>query len=314
MTQPGKRHAKVNIVTVSYRNHGDTRAFLDSLATVRGFQECNVTVVNNAVDSEDLAELDEIAASFGGSVTMVNSVENLYYWGGANSVILGLVDSGGCRVDSDWIIICNNDVLFTDSRFLEKLCSYDTSEHGVIAPSIISLANGRDQNPFLRKPPGMLRLLKGRLLYSGFHVARMFLAMRQVADPVRQWMNRRQVTGGARGREDIYAPHGAFVVFSRRYFECGGWLDTTVPMYTEEITTGAIAEQIGVPVRYCPDLQVHHRRHATTGNTLTRLQWSRENEGFTHLRQHYSSSLGRRRDWKPVSDEVNLGVAHGRSR
>ena len=76
MTQPGKRHAKVNIVTVSYRNHGDTRAFLDSLTAVRGFQECNVTVVNNAVGSEDLAELDEIAASFGGSVTMVNSVEN----------------------------------------------------------------------------------------------------------------------------------------------------------------------------------------------------------------------------------------------
>ena len=83
------------------------------------------------------------------------------------------------------------------------------------------------------------------------------------------------------------------MVFSRRYFESGGWLDTTVPMYMEEISTGAIAERIGVPVRFCPDLQVQHREHATTGNGITRLQWSRAKVGFDHLRQHYLSPWSR---------------------
>ena len=293
MTQPGKRHAKVNIVTVSYRNHGDTRAFLDSLATVRGFQECNVTVVNNAVGSEDLAELDEIAASFEGSLTMVHSAENLYYWGGANTVVRKVLDSDTEHGSTDWIIVCNNDILFNDAGFLETLRTYDPSDHGVIAPSIISLATGRDQNPFLRKSPGMLNLIKWRLLFSSFHVARVLLGLRWAVDPMRRLRRPRRPTDRAWKREDIFAAHGACMVFSRRYFESGGWLDTTVPMYMEEISTGAIAERIGVPVRFCPDLQVQHREHATTGNGITRLQWSRAKVGFDHLRQHYLSPWSR---------------------
>ena len=313
MTQPGKRPTKVNIVTVSYRNHGDTRAFLDSLATVRGYEECHVTVVNNAVGPEDLTELAEVAASFEGSLTMVHSAENLYYWGGANSVVRRILCSATGGVGVDWIIIANNDVLFSDAGFLEKLCSYDPSDHGVIAPSIVSLATGRDQNPFLRKPPGMFRLTKWRAQYSNFHVARVLLALQRAMGPVRWFINRRQLAGGVRRRDDIYAPHGAFIIFSRRYFECGGWLDITVPMYMEEITTGAIAEQIGVPVRYCPDLQVHHREHATTGTTLTRVQWSRKRAGFSYMLQHYLRPEVHRHDGNHMPRE-GKDVAQGRSR
>ena len=313
MTQPGKHHAKVNIVTVSYRNHGDTRAFLDSLATVRGFRECNVTVVNNAVGSEDVAELDEIAASFEGSLKMVHSAENLYYWGGANSVVRRILGSGTGGVGVDWIIISNNDVLFNDAGFLEKLRSYDASDHGVIAPSIVSLATGRDQNPFLRKPPGMFQLIKWRAQYSNFHVARALLALQEAVGSVRWFIDRRQLAGGVRRPDEIYAPHGAFIIFSRRYFEGGGWLDTTVPMYMEEITTGAIAEQIGVPVRYRPDLQVHHREHATTGTTLTRVQWSRWRVGFSYVLQHYLRPEAHRRDGNHMP-RGGKDVAQGRSR
>ena len=151
MTNAGNRFAGVEMVTVSYRNHGDTRAFLDSLATVRGYEECHVTVVNNAVGPEDLTELAEMAASFEGSLTMVHSVENLYYWGGANSVVRWISRSGAGGVGVDWIIISNNDVLFNDAGFLEKLRSYDASDHGVIAPSIVSLANRKGPEPVLTK-------------------------------------------------------------------------------------------------------------------------------------------------------------------
>ena len=313
MTQPGERHAKVNIVTVSYRNHADTRAFLDSLATVRGFQECNVTVVNNAVGSEDLAEIDEIAASFEGSLTMVHSAENLYYWGGAESVVRRMLDSDSGGVGFDWLIICNNDVLFNDAGFLETLRSCDASDHGVIAPSIISLATGRDQNPFLRKPPGMFQLIKWRALFSNFPVAKVLLGLRWAIGPLRRFMNRSRLEGGVGGRGNIYAPHGAFMIFSRRYFERGGWLDTTVPMYMEEITTGAIAEQIGVPVLYCPVLQVHHCEHATTGTTLTRVRWSRGRVGFSYLLRHYLRPEVHRHDGNHMP-RGGKDVDQGRSR
>ena len=286
---------------MSYKNHGDTRAFLDSLATLRGYEECHVTVVNNAVGAEDLAELKEMADAFAGSVTMTYSPQNLYYWGGANSVVRQMLDSDTGRGRTDWIVVCNNDVLFNDAGFLETLRTYDPSDHGVIAPSIISLATGKDQNPFLRKFPGVLNLIKWRLLFSNFQVARVLLGLRWTVGPVRRLMRPRQQIDPARKREDIFAAHGAFMVFSRRYFECGGWLDARVPMYIEEISTGAIAEQIGVPVRFCPDLQVQHREHTTTGNEITRLQWSRAKVGFDHLWQHYLSPWSRRQDGNPLS-------------
>lgn len=300
MTKTDDRPARVEIVTVSYKNHGDTRMFLDSLATLRGYEECHVTVVNNAVDADDLDELNEMAGSFAGSVTMIHSPENLYYWGGANTVVRKVLDSDTEHGSTDWIIVCNNDVLFNDAGFLETLRTYDPSDHGVIAPSIISMATGRDQNPFLRKSPGMLNLIKWRLLFSSFLVARVLLGLRWAVDPMRRLMRPRRPTDRAWKREDIFAAHGACMVFSRRYFESGGWLDTTVPMYMEEISTGAIAERIGVPVRFCPDLQVEHREHATTGNGITRLQWSRAKVGFDHLRQHYLSPWTRRQDGNPI--------------
>ena len=296
MTNTDNRPARVEIVTVSYKNHGDTRAFLDSLATLRGYEECHVTVVNNAVGVEEQSELNEMANSFAGSMTMIYSPENLYYWGGANSVVRQVLDSGTERGGCDWVIVCNNDVLFSDAGFLETLKTYDPSDHGVIAPSIISLATTRDQNPFLRKSPGVLSLIKWRLLFSNFYVARVLLGLRWAVEPVRRLMRKRRQPDRTRNGEDIFAPHGAFVVFSRRYFETGGWLDTRVPMYMEEIATGAIAEQIGVPVRFCPELQVQHREHATTGNGLTRLQWSRAKVGFDHSWQHYLSPWARRHD------------------
>ena len=188
MTKTDDRPARVEIVTVSYKNHDDTRVFLDTLATLRGYEECHVTVVNNSVGAEDMAELNEMANSFAGSVTMTYSPENLYYWGGANSVVRQVLDFDTGRGRTDWIVVCNNDVLFSDAGFLETLKTYDPSDHGVIAPSIISLATARDQNPFLRKSPGVLNLIKWRLLFSNFHVARVLLGLRWAVEPVRRLM------------------------------------------------------------------------------------------------------------------------------
>jgi GT2 family glycosyltransferase len=286
--------ARVEIVTVSYKNHGDTKAFLESFMSLRGYEACHVTVVNNAVGSEDESELNRMAEFCAGSVTMVYSPENLYYWGGANLVVPPLLDSKGERGNADWVIVCNNDVLFNDPSFLETLGTYDPSNHGVIAPSIISLATSRDQNPFLRKSPSFLNLIKWRLQYSSFHIAKMLLGLTWVLEPMRRLMRRDGHPDRTRKGEDIFAPHGAFVIFSRRYFETGGRLDTRVPMYMEEISTGAIAEQIGVPVRFCPELQVQHREHATTGSELTRIQWSRTKVGFDHVWRHYLSPRSRR--------------------
>lgn len=83
----------------------------------------------------------------------------------------------------------------------------------------------------------------------------------------------------------IYAPHGSFVIFSRSFFQAGGFLDTTVPMFAEEFTIATLAERLSLPIMYHPELKVSHREHSTTGAALTRAKYDMERMA---RRQHYN--------------------------
>ncbi|MGI9043681.1 MAG: glycosyltransferase family 2 protein [Gemmatimonadaceae bacterium] len=72
------------------------------------------------------------------------------------------------------------------------------------------------------------------------------------------------------------APHCACVILSAAFFERGGSLDTSIPMFAEELTLAAEAVRLRLPVRYVPTLGVLHREHSTTGAHLTREKYEME--------------------------------------
>ena len=50
----------------------------------------------------------------------------------------------------DWTIICNNDILFNDKFFFDKLFKYDGKIYNVIGPNIVTNDN-KQLNPFMNK-------------------------------------------------------------------------------------------------------------------------------------------------------------------
>jgi GT2 family glycosyltransferase len=63
----------------------------------------------------------------------------------------------------------------------------------------------------------------------------------------------------------IYAPHGAFIIFSRQYFLRGGSFKHPSFLYGEEITVAENCKKFGFQVLYDPGFRVLHFEHGSHG-------------------------------------------------
>ena len=91
--------------------------------------------------------------------------------------------------------------------------------------------------------------------------------------------------GSAKGQ--IYAPHGAFFIFSRRYFEAGGYLDGDLFLYGEEISVAEICRSLSLPIFYEPKLSVVHHEHRSLGTGMTRRTYQYHREAVRYVLARY---------------------------
>jgi GT2 family glycosyltransferase len=237
---------KVLLITVNYRSADTTLLLLDSLFELKRFAELQVVIVDNGSEDGSVARILHKIRQHE-NVSVLRSPINRGYFGGAKWALdTYSAERGGFP---DWVIVSNNDILIDDSEFLERLFSRDPAAVGVIAPQIRSLQSQRDQNPFMEKRLGRWRLLAIRFWGSTYYVAWLHDLIYGLLNLLRArvaGLRRTTVGAGARiaGRR-IYAPHGAFMIFSRKYFESGGYIDDGFFLYGEEITVAEICRRLG---------------------------------------------------------------------
>jgi GT2 family glycosyltransferase len=275
--------AEIAVVTVQFGNPDDTAALVSSLASLDGVEHIELMVVDNAKQDTRNAGLPS-AVPF--AVRYLAPAANLYYWGGA-AFALDAIRADRASFPR-WVVICNNDIVIPDPGFVNRLVSLDPEAYPIIAPEIISHATGKRQNPLLASPPTFRQRLKWRVYDLGFPIATAMLRVHRL------FFNMVPARGNTRHDQrerDIYAPHGACVILSSAFFERGGSLDTSVPMFAEELTLAATAARLGMAVRYVPSLRVVHREHSTTGPHLTREKYRMERSA----RRRYYSIVARRR-------------------
>src|SRR5262249_12253987 len=66
--------------------------------------------------------------------------------------------------------------------------------------------------------------------------------------------------------QQIYAPHGSFLLIHDRYFRAGGTLDYGSFLFVEEIFLAESAARLDLPIVYEPSFVIYHRQHASTGH------------------------------------------------
>ena len=260
----------VTFITVQFSNPDDTRRFIDSLAILRDTPGCSLVVVDNTTFPGSRADAVALEKRSPVPVEVISPGRNLYYWGAAARAIEGLQQSDSMP---DWIVICNNDVTIEDPLFVRKIRSLDSIRFPIVAPRIVS-SDGKEQNPLLETSPSLVKRVKWQLYDSDYRVARTLLAVNRFFR--RTHHNGPKSTKSIEFARTVYAPHGAFLILSREFFQRGGKLDTTVPMFAEELTIAVTAEKLAMPVWYYPDLVVYHREHTTTGHDLTQSKYDFE--------------------------------------
>ena len=276
------------IITVQYGNFADTAALVASLARADDIAGCELAVVDNGNTGLSRADLESLASSAPFSVHVLRPERNLYYWGGAAYALelLGKTRDRHYR----WIIVCNNDVVIEDPSFFRRLRSLDGTRYPIIAPSVISVDTGTDQNPLLAAPAGALKRLKWRIYDVDYRIAKSMLWTHGVVKTLTRPIARALPSKSFQSTEKkIYASHGAFVILSADFFERGGSLDTTIPIFAEELSLAATAERLQMPIWYRPELRVLHRAHSTTGSRLTPAKYDLERRA----RRHYYKLVAR---------------------
>jgi hypothetical protein len=246
---------KVHFIAVNYRSSDAVATFVGSLLR----QDCDawtLTLVDNSEDQQEARRLDRMAAA-SDHIEVRVAPSNLGYFGAVHWIASEMRHERPL-----WTIVSNVDLQLAESTFVRRLLQ-ENSAAAVLAPSVLSMPGGAEQNPFLETRPRPRWMHRRKLIFANPLSGQLY--------GLASWARSRlasAVSGGpgpSGGRRDIYAPHGSFVALHRRFFDAGATLEHPVFLFNEEITVGEQCRLLRLPVVFEPSLRVVHEAHRSTG-------------------------------------------------
>lgn len=279
------KDASALIITVNFRQDKCTRRFLTSAAKLDGFAQAHFLIVDNNSNDDSLSVLRSASTEFA-NVELLESRQNEGYFGAARWALHHYLES---HDTPDWVVVCNNDIVFDDPRFLSQLLKRSRNAAGIFAPAITSGVTGLDENPSIRRRPSSFRMLRYRLWLSSYHL----MWFKQWVSPFLRKIRyrfRTRITPANGTCSAIYAPSGALLIFSRRFFEFGGFIDDGAFLYAEEFRVAEMCRQLRLSVIHDPGLRVWHEGSQSTGRMLTRVAFQHQQDGFRYAWFRYNAS------------------------
>jgi GT2 family glycosyltransferase len=271
---------------VNYNSDKETLFFAEDVFTQSSKGGVDLVVVDNSVaTSSNHLETSLIEASerHAKKVFYFKASRNLGYFGAAHFGLSRYLLNNSMP---EWVIVSNVDINFSSNDFLFQLTNkqYDESV-AAIAPSIISGLDGRDQNPLMTCRPHRSKMLFYECIYGSVVLVNVY----QLLSVIKNWLRVRfgSVDKKQSPLKIIYAPHGSFIIFNKRYFEKNGDLNFPGFLFGEEIFVAETARSLGLNIVYDPSLQLQHNEHMTTGIFWSRLKARYQFASIKYLSDHY---------------------------
>lgn len=272
--------ASVLTICVNYQNDEETIAFIRSVLRQEGDLAQTVIVVDNTVPPRVDSPLRRASES-DERICVLYPDRNLGYFRGAAWGLRKYTDQFGGL--PEWVIVSNPDIELIQPDFLSNLSKFHSSTtHAVIAPAIYSRLSRRDLNPHMKARPSRRRMRFYKALFRFYPLSICYHVLAFVKSSVQREYGRLRSTANsivkptanrrrqAAQPEQIYAPHGSFVVLNRRYFEGGGNLDHGTFLCGEELFIAETARRLGLPVVYDPRLGVAHNERTPLRRGMSR--------------------------------------------
>ena len=272
---------QIKIITVNYKDTAVTERFIRSLQNLDTCSAVDLVIVDSESTVQTKEQLELLAKNTPFKTQLIFSERNTYYWGGAALALQTLLlDYNG---PPQWIIVCNNDIIFPQIDFIKKLSALDPDKYHVIGPTIYSSVTGKNLNPYMDQPIRRLEKIYLSLFYINYVSARIM----QIA---LKWLKKSAAIFKrpvASKKKKIYAPHGSFVIFSNQYFKRGGWIDSNYEMYGEEVTTAEIAKKNKIPIFFVPELEVIHVIHSSTKSHSWKREFNYAKTAYLYYKNTY---------------------------
>jgi GT2 family glycosyltransferase len=263
------------MIQVVFANYGCGEAIesaVRSLARCDESRSVEVVIVENGGTPVDVSSLLELGLQ---SVETINAKQNVGYFGA-----MRLAWESTSEREFDYRILCNPDIEFVQTNFVRTMLSLPKASNiAAIAPSVLSLRSGVDQNPYLANVPSRFQRWWWRMLYASFHVYKLRCALGERVRSARQ----------DRVEEcTIYAPHGSIMIFSPLFFELQRSFDSMPFLYAEELFVGEMIRRAGWIVSYVPGLQVAHKENVVTGLLPSRQRFEMQRAAMNAFLRYQS--------------------------
>ena len=301
MNTPYQSNPQTLLITINYKGADATEAFLRSAAELESSRLAHILVVENGSQDGSAERLRPFIQQFR-NVELLESSNNRGYFGGANWALQHYLARGQ---QPKWIIVCNNDIVFDDRQFLVKLLQRSSGIAHVIAPAIIDRNTGIDSNPFLLRRPSRFRLWRCRFWSWNYYLMWFKQWLSPHVRALKSRLSLRVSIIKVDHSEIVYAPHGSFLIFSRAYFEAGGYIDDAFFLYAEELSVAETCRRLSIPVVHDPELRVIHDAHRVTGRMCNRFTFDAGRAGLEYALRTYFSPPAAPRSSRST-DSVNL--------
>lgn len=243
-------------VILHYETLDDTRKCVDSLTKYLQDPKVQIVLVDNGSANGRLASIepdykDQIRIHF------LRSEENLGFAKGNNIGYRFAKEELNAQI----IILANNDLVFEQEDFIEKLLRcYEQTAFDVAGPRILSLMDGKNQNPvavqYASRRDINKRILKDSILRFLSHLNLDKVLKKFVAKEIPE-------VNYIQGMD--FQLHGACMFFANRYLVCYDGLYDKTFMYGEENILKYIVKRDGLKMEYLDDLCVYHKEGSSTG-------------------------------------------------
>ena len=254
---------KIAFVVLHYNSIEYTKKCVESLVKYLNNPHCQVDiiVIDNGSPEEKLSNDSFEYLQDTGHIKIICSDSNLGFAKGNN---LGY-EYAKTKIQSDVIVLANNDLVFTQKSFVDELISlYGTTYFDIAGPKIIRERDGFNVNPEPRLLPDeksvKKRILKDRILnlLSYFFNLDMIVSNKVGTNPYAKKVDT---------SKNDFQLHGACLIFANRYIrEQDGLFDKTF-LYGEEEILRYLADVNGYKVKYFSTLQVNHVEGGSTEGT-----------------------------------------------
>jgi GT2 family glycosyltransferase len=253
---------KILFITVNFNTPRDTEWLVSSVRRQRGCETTSVVVVDNSPRPDGQSAVQLAGTPAGWEVAVPG--DNIGYFGAARWAFERHRRRHGIP---EWTVVCNPDIEFLGDDLLEQLAEIGMDRPpAVLAPSVLSLGHGRDENPYLVHRPSAARM---HFYKAAFRWRCTSLAFEATSWTKRAVQRRRSRLFAERVRDsrprEIYAGHGCCMILHQRFFEAGGHLRHGCFLFGEEIFVAEQSREAGLRTVYDPRVRARHRGRASAG-------------------------------------------------